>query len=300
VNGAQTVSALARSVGSGSAVKKPTNAVVLFRLIETGEQLSRKSDLADNITRYQNTQNVVRESDFFSNEPFQLWLSKSLPEQLSNKGIIPGFYYQHKRGFKPSSKTGESITIEKLAQLRHAIYYGPAVSYNSPRLFWDSSEPHYWQAFGSKGIPCTIWSQEEMNEIGWAIAVNIFVGRVAKDLKSKSRKDGLKSDESTYLAYLSRYVTSVVFKIIAALISRKQVPQFSELIANKTTYTMYCEPILTEVRKLLITDMKSVYGIQGNSRLAFARDVSKYEELVQTILTMVQSGLIEFKNPTSH
>jgi len=300
VNGAQTVSALARSVGSGSAVKKPTNAVVLFRLIETGEQLSRKSDLADNITRYQNTQNVVRESDFFSNEPFQLWLSKSLPEQLSNKGIIPGFYYQHKRGFKPSSKTGESITIEKLAQLRHAIYYGPAVSYNSPRLFWDSSEPHYWQAFGSKGTTCTIWSQEEMNEIGWAIAVNIFVGRIAKDLRSKSRKDGLKSDESTYLAYLSRYVTSVVFKITAALISRKQIPQFSELIANKTTYTMYCEPILTEVRKVLISEMKSVYGLQGNSRLAFARDVSKYDELVQTVLTMVQSGLIQFKNPTSH
>ena len=85
VNGAQTVSALARSVGSGSAVKKSTNAVVLFRLIQTGEQISRKSELADNITRYQNTQNVVRESDFFSNELFQLWLTKNLPEQLSNK-----------------------------------------------------------------------------------------------------------------------------------------------------------------------------------------------------------------------
>ncbi len=300
VNGAQTVSALARSVGSGSAVKKPTNAVVLFRLIETGEQLSRKSDLADNITRYQNTQNVVRESDFFSNEPFQLWLSKNLPEQLSNKGIIPGFYYQHKRGFKPSSKTGESITIEKLAQLRHAIYHGPAVSYNSPRLFWDSSEPHYWQAFGSKGSPCSIWSQDEMSEIGWAIAVNIFIGRIAKDLKSTSRKDGIKSDEATYLAYLSRYVTSVVFKITSILISQKKCPKFAELIANRTTYNTYCEPILTEVRKLLIADMKSVYGIQGNSRLAFARDVPKFEELVQTILTMVQSGLIVFKNPTSH
>ena len=137
-------------------------------------------------------------------------------------------------------------------------------------------------------------------EIGWAIAVNIFIGRIAKDLKSTSRKDGIKSDEATYLAYLSRYVTSVVFKITSILISQKKCPKFAELIANRTTYNTYCEPILTEVRKLLIADMKSVYGIQGNSRLAFARDVPKFEELVQTILTMVQSGLIVFKNPTSH
>ena len=297
VNGAQTVSALARSVGSGSAVKKSTNAVVLFRLIQTGEQISRKSELADNITRYQNTQNVVRESDFFSNELFQLWLTKNLPEQLSNKGIIPGFYYQHKRGYKPNSRTGEAITIEKLAQLRHSIYYGPAISYNSPRLFWDSNEPHYWQAFGSKGLACTIWNQEEMSEIGWAIAVNIAIGKIAKELKSKSRKEGIKSDEATYLAYLSRYVTSVVFKIIATLVKQNKCPKFSELIANKTTYNIYCEPILTEVRKLLIADMKSVYGLQGNSRLAFARDIPKFEELVQTILTMVQSGLITFNKP---
>jgi len=300
VNGAQTVSALARSVGSGSAVKKSTNAIVLFRLIQTGEQISRKSELADNITRYQNTQNVVRESDFFSNELFQLWLTKNLPEQLSNKGIIPGFYYQHKRGYKPNSRTGEAITIEKLAQLRHSIYYGPAISYNSPRLFWDSNEPHYWQAFGSKGLACTIWNQDEMSEIGWAISVNITIAKIAKELKSKSRKEGMKSDEATYLAYLSRYVTSVVFKIIATLIEQNHCPKFSELIANKTTYNIYCEPIITEVRKLLIADMKNVYGLQGNSRLAFARDIPKFNELVQNVLTMVQSGLIVFNKPGSN
>jgi hypothetical protein len=255
--------------------------------------------LADNITKYQNTQNVVRESDFFSNQDFQLWLSKNLPEQLSNKGIIPGFYYQHKRGYKPNSRTGEAITIEKLAQLRHAIYYGPAVSYNSPRLFWDSTEPHYWQAFGRNGAPCFIWNQDEMSEIGWAILVWIYLRRTAKELKAKSRKDGIKSEESTYLDYLSRYVTAVVFQVVIKLIEQKRCPKFSELNANKTTFNIYCEPILTEVRKQLITNMKSLYGLQGNSRLYFARDIAKFQEMVNIILTMVQSGLISFNNPST-
>jgi hypothetical protein len=91
-----------------------------------------------------------------------------------------------------------------------------------------------------------------------------------------------------------------VFKIIATLVKQNKCPKFSELIANKTTYNIYCEPILTEVRKLLIADMKSVYGLQGNSRLAFARDIPKFDELVQNVLTMVQSGLITFNKPGSN
>jgi hypothetical protein len=46
--------------------------------------------------------------------------------------------------------------------------------------------------------------------------------------------------------------------------------------------------------------MKSVYGLQGNSRLAFARDIPKFDELVQNVLTMVQSGLITFNKPGSN
>lgn len=295
VNGAQTVSALARSVGGGGgAIKKSTNAVVLFRLIETGEQKSRKNYLADNITRYQNTQNPVRESDFFSNEPFQLWLSANLPQELSNRGVVPGFYYQHKRGYKPSSRSGEALTLEKLAQLRHAMYYGPAVSYNSPRLFWDISEPQYWQAFGVEGKECTAWDDSQMSEVGWGIATYLKLLSDAKSLGNRVRRESIKNEESKYLAYLSRYLTAAVFQVLNQLHGQKAIPDFKELISSKTIYDKFCSPIVVEMRKQLMQEMQTAYVKAGVSRLAVARDVPQFDAMVGRVLEMIDSGLVQF------
>jgi hypothetical protein len=292
VNGAQTVMSLARSVGGGGAVKKSTEAVVLFRLIETGETNSRKSELADNITRYQNTQNVVKESDFFSNEEFQIWLSKNLSQQLSNHGIIPAFYYQHKRGFKPSSATGEPITIEKLAQLRHAIYYGPSTSYNGPKVYWDRNEKAYWEAFGHLGVECSIWNQQELDEIGWAIATYLNIIRIGKTAKKENKAKGITTEEATYLTYLSRYVTSVAFQVTNVLVKNKEIPNFGELISSRTMYAQYSDPIIKDIRRMLTVKIKDMYGLGGNSRLYLARDVKVFENFVSSTVESIQSGLI--------
>ena len=291
VNGDQTVTALARSVGSG-AVKRATNAMVLFRLIETGEHNSKKNLLAENITRYQNTQNAVRESDFLSNEPFQLWLSKNLADNLSSKGICPGFYYQHKRGFRPANKSGEALTLERLAQLRHAIYYGPSISYNSPRLFWDMSERYYWEAFGSNGDECTAWNDSELAEIGLAITIDLHLKAEAKILKKRVRTEGIKSEESKYLAYLSRYVTAVVLQTIISAKDTADIPSFRELISSNTNFKTYVQPLVREARKEVGRVMKTSYGVEGNSRLAMARDVSYFESIVASMIDNIQSGLI--------
>jgi hypothetical protein len=296
VNGAQTVTALARSVGSGGAVTKSTNARVLFRLIATGEGGSRKSELADEITKYQNTQNAVKESDFFSNEPFQLWLSKNLASRLSNKGAIPAFYYQHKRGWKPSQKSGEAITIERLAQLRHAIYYGPAVSYNSPRLFWIKQEPHYWQAFGRKGQECQTWNEEEMAEIGWAIAWNLQLQSIADDLKRRSRSKTEEGFEPKYLGYLSRYVTSIAFQVVQRFVEDGDIPSFLEQVESKLVFDRCSSDIIRHIRLLLMNEMTNTYGMQGNSRLAVARDEKKFHMLKDQCIEAVRNGLVRLSS----
>lgn len=293
VNGAQTVSALAKSVGSGGAVTRSTNATVLFRLIATGEGGSRKSELADEITKYQNTQNAVKESDFFSNEPFQIWLSKNLANRLSNKGAVPAFYYQHKRGFKPTMRSGEAITIERLAQLRHAIYYGPTFSYNSPRLFWVKGEPHYWQAFGRKGQECQTWNDIEFSELGWAITTNLNLQSEAVELKRKSRSKLEDNFEAKYLSYLSRYVTSVGFQVMQILMVNQEVPTFQDQIQSKQVYEKFSNGIIRHIRILLLSEMKNTYGMQGNSRLALARDDKKFDALKDQTIEAVRSGLIQ-------
>ena len=292
VNGAQTVMSLARSVGGGGAVKKSTEAVVLFRLIETGESNSKKSELADNITRYQNTQNVVKESDFFSNDPFQIWLSKNLSQQLSNRGMVPPFYYQYKRGYKPSSATGEPITIEKLAQLRHAIYYGPSVSYNGPKVYWDRNANYYWQAFGSAGVECSIWNQQELDEIGWALATYLNIIKIGKTAKKENKAKGITTEEATYLTYLSRYVTSIAFQVTNSLVKAKEIPNFGELISSKSIYAQYSEPIIKDIRRMLTVKIKDMYGLGGNSRLYLARDIKAFDNFVSSTVESINSGLI--------
>jgi hypothetical protein len=267
---------------------------VLFRLIATGEAGSRKSELADEITKYQNTQNAVKESDFFSNETFQLWLSKNLANRLSNKGAVPAFYYQHKRGWKPSTRSGEAITIERLAQLRHAIYYGPAVSYNSPRLFWTKGEPHYWQAFGRKGQECQSWSDQELGEIGWAITTNLNLQSEAKNLKQKSRTKLEENFETKYLSYLSRYVTAVAFRVTENLVHAGDVPTFSEQIESHQLYDKFSNEIIRHIRIILRSEMKNTYGIQGNSRLALARDEKKFDSIVEQTIEAVRNGIVKW------
>ena len=62
INGAQTVSALYTAAASRSISKVQ----VLFRLTETAEEYG--GDFTEKIIRYNNTQNPVKVSDFFSND----------------------------------------------------------------------------------------------------------------------------------------------------------------------------------------------------------------------------------------
>ena len=107
VNGAQTVAALAKALR-----RKPNPEVrVLLRIIETNDLSGKKSKVADQITRFQNTQNPVKASDFFSNEPFQLWISEMI-DKHSGKAGFPAIWYEHKRGAKSAQSTAGPSRFE--------------------------------------------------------------------------------------------------------------------------------------------------------------------------------------------
>jgi hypothetical protein len=107
VNGAQTVAALAKALR-----RKPNPEVrVLLRIIETNDLPGKKSKVADQITRFQNTQNPVKASDFFSNEPFQLWISEMI-DKHSGKAGFPAIWYEHKRGAKSAQSTAGPSRFE--------------------------------------------------------------------------------------------------------------------------------------------------------------------------------------------
>lgn len=282
VNGAQTVKALS------DALKKTPNpdVYVMFRLIETGASYSHKSDLADNITRFQNTQNPVKDSDFYSNEPFQLYLQESLAKALSGKGACTEFYYVRKRGLRPTKTQGKRVGLEELGKLRHSVLYGPVVAFGSPKQLWDSNplESKYWEAFGRDGEQCEYWTLEELAEVGWMLTTTFKLKDEARNLKKNVE---LASTETAYLSALSNYVTALTSVGIREI--QKEIPTgtaWSEMMATSTQYKRFTDPVLKAARRIVRDKVQELRGKAGDRP---SRNFARSDE----VWAQMKSKLIE-------
>lgn len=248
INGAQTVKALVTAYRDN-----PNNDVyVLFRLTETSDLYG--GPFTENIIRYNNTQNPVTASDFFSNDPIQEWLRDNL-RKISGKGPIPNFYYIFKAGYRPKGTTGSGIKMEEFAKLRHASLHGPVLSYRSPKDIFsgDKDKAIYWEAFGIDNKPVEAWPEAELYRAGCALALNQYILQIAKTLKGNEKtKYG---DEAKYLARMARYVMSLVFVGLEAIKS-DSFHDYQTLTASKATFKKHVDPILTGARDVLRNEYK--------------------------------------------
>lgn len=256
VNGAQTVSNLQKVLK-----KKPNPHVyVLLRLIETGESGKYKSSLADNITKFQNTQNPVRDSDFLSNEPFQLWLRDNLAQTLSGRGACIAFWYCHKRGYvAKDSKHKKRIGMEELGMLRHSVFNGPSVSYSSPKKLWDLSSGEigsaYWSAFGRDGDACTSWTKEELFQVAWMLTLSSRLERQHKELMMKKKAGDPGTPETGFLKYLSRYIVALVASGIHTLQAQDRLPTYEEIMSHENNFEKFTAPLTKIARRLVREQM---------------------------------------------
>jgi len=237
VNGAQTVTSLNRALSKSS----NPNIYVLIRIVETNEKYSNKSGFANNVIRFQNTQNPVKDSDFFSNDKIQIWLSSNLAE-MSKKAAIPTFWYENKRGVIPSSgRKGKKVTMEELGKLRYACLDDAPFTYKKQKDIWDSSENavEYWKAFGSNSQSTETWSQEELAEVCWMIR-NIFYFKAQHtEVRAKARslqKEGsttIPLYETAYLGVFARYLTALSYYGMVLLKEQGVFSSFEDLIGSE-------------------------------------------------------------------
>ncbi|SIK99400.1 AIPR family protein [Mycobacteroides abscessus] len=284
INGAQTVSSLVKGFR-----QNPHNDVyVLFRLTETTE--SYGGSFTDNVIRYNNTQNPVLASDFFSNDPIQLWLRDSLPK-VSGKGPIPNFYYIYKSGYKPNGATGSGVKIDEFAKIRHAFLHGPLLSYRSPRDIFGNDRVAYWEAFGVDKKPVELWPEEELYKVGAALALNKHIQGIAAALKAdESTKNG---DEAKYLKRMSRYAMALVATGLEVT-RPKTFQDYSTLTASTPTFMKHVDPILKEARRSLLSEYKRRKAERPEQQPEYnlARDAKAWERLRDEIREMTAANLI--------
>jgi hypothetical protein len=139
INGAQTVKAIARA---GSGGNLPPDLQVLLRVTEIQRGYGAEGEFTQRITRFNNTQNVIKVSDFRSNDPIQNDLKEKFDYHRRGKKVE----YLPKRTDKRKSSS-IAIRLEDFTKVIYS-FLGDPVSFSGSTSFLFDEEGGYRIVFG--------------------------------------------------------------------------------------------------------------------------------------------------------
>jgi hypothetical protein len=194
INGAQTVKSLAnaqKEKGKGSL----DGVQVVLRITEYDpRQKAEEQKFIENVTKYNNTQNSIKISDFRSNDRVQ----QSLRQHFDELNGVDGykFLYVHKRIDSQSIPRNRiPIKMEEFLKTVHSFQYGPDdVFGGTSYMFSSEKDDGYWKLFGdSSGIVPSLDKRQFRRFSGiW------FICNYAKSVW-KAKKDSGGESESPWL-----------------------------------------------------------------------------------------------------
>jgi hypothetical protein len=252
INGAQTIRSLAKADMKDS--KPLRNVRVLLKVM--GFSLGTDTDFLTDATRYNNTQNAIKISDFRSNDPVQ----KDLNRRFSGLNHLGKPYvYKNKRS---RESTGNRIPIgmEDFAKTIHAFRYGPDdMSGGTRYLFDDSSKGGYVKIFGE---PVSHPTDDQFRLLAGTYFLCEEVQNLWRQKREQDSSEGLNSPglERRWMVYyavgeLLRSIYQVRGKDLDADIRRLYKPNdWMDTNKNQTTEA------LAEVFKLIVTAVNKVYA----------------------------------------
>jgi hypothetical protein len=128
INGAQTIGALK------SAKDVSSDTEVLLRITE-GETVKTEKGFNADVIRFNNTQNIVKSSDFRSNDPIQLWLEKRFSDHRARGAQEKRIVYMRKRSFK-RARLADAVRLEDMARIRYTWLKEPTRATDDPKSLW--------------------------------------------------------------------------------------------------------------------------------------------------------------------
>ncbi len=227
INGAQTLNAIGERTD-------PSEGHVLLKLTKV-EDISSEVLFKENIIRYNNTQNVVKKSDFRSNDEVQQWIEKELRQDPWRWPAMQRRRYVRKRSRKTPSGIGKLLKLEDFAKIRYAWLYEPMPVIDAVgSLFEDQSgSGRYRKAFGIDGVLRDKWPGTVLDDALLAVAFYDQIVLVL-DAERAKRKDRAKTQKQISFEWLSLYRWH--FLALAGIWSREEKVNPGELLKSKTEF----------------------------------------------------------------
>ena len=147
INGAQTIRSLHKAHSSDPAALREVQ--VLLRLTEfSTKKTQAEQEFLDNITKYNNTQNSIRLSDFRSNDKVQY----DIRNRFAQLPAVDGkkFVYKNKRSGELTG--GRTIGMEEFIKTIFSFRFGPDDIYGGTAFVFDAThDGGYTKLFGDNG-----------------------------------------------------------------------------------------------------------------------------------------------------
>lgn len=233
INGAQT----ATTIGLYKNDDKLKDVRILLRITKTENIKKEKKGLNKKIILYNNSQTIIKASDFRSNDEIQTFLETNL-KKFSYRASAPyqKIVYLPKRMKYKKRKDEIYINMEILAKALYAYEYGPTKIYANSKFLFDidsNSSGKYWYLFGDDGEECIYFEKERLKKVA---AISILWLWLSEKLKTETKKLTIEGKSNTidYLSCLSKWHFLWAYGyIIKRLYEEESTWIFNKLIDGK-------------------------------------------------------------------
>jgi hypothetical protein len=273
INGAQTVGALS------SVPQLSAKAEVLLRVTKAGSVKTEKGFNAD-IIRYNNTQNVVKLSDFRANDQIHLWLEKKFAEQRPRGAQDQKLAYERKRSFKRHPGT-YVVTLEELAKIRYAFLFEPTRCVDDPKSLWTHTQDGgvYEQVFGIGGELRTFWPDEIFDETLFAL---ITYKRIEGLINERIKKDR-KFLWLRRLRYFAVALAAEHLKITAQ--------ERTKLAESRADFVKWFDSYWKECSRAMVDAYQQAFDIDKTTVFALARSDQRWATTRNKFVTVLEMAL---------
>ena len=288
INGAQTVSSILNYGERGDLLKKLEDINVLVRITEmkvkeTEEKEDWVRELKRNMITYNNSQNIIQDADFRSNDLIQEMLKAKFKERKIKYRAVPqplDVVYVPKR-MHCSDKGKVIVYMDSMAKSLYAFKKKESmVRINSETdfLFDDSKKGEYWFLFGDENRnPVTKINKDKFNDRKFDEFAAIVILNHFLESKLRKGRKGTASDDIEGMVFrtgrlflwgfghvIRKFYTGLEGEIYAKIIDGKAFK--SKADKNSFIGTWY-DHIYSSVCTLLIEEMKAKKAKAGKLKI---------------------------------